>query len=129
MVLGSVPFKIVSDIPALHWRWLLLLKIEISSIVHCIMFDTMLTYGRFAIYLCTMLTYLNMYDHLLLSFYFLLLLLLHFVFVNLCLNDLSIFLWCHSDICRWYGQLCFCFSLILYLEYEFILQLMVWLFR
>jgi hypothetical protein len=30
-----VPFKIVSDRPALHSRWLLLLKIEISSIVHC----------------------------------------------------------------------------------------------
>jgi hypothetical protein len=30
-----VPFKIVSDSPALHSRWLLLLKIEISSIVHC----------------------------------------------------------------------------------------------
>jgi hypothetical protein len=29
------PFKIVSDSPALHSRWLLLLKIEISSIVHC----------------------------------------------------------------------------------------------
>jgi hypothetical protein len=26
-----VPFKIVSDSPALHSRWLLLLKIEISS--------------------------------------------------------------------------------------------------
>ena len=35
MVLGCVPFKIVSDGPALHSRWLLLLKIEISSIVHC----------------------------------------------------------------------------------------------
>jgi hypothetical protein len=35
MVLGCVPFKIVSDRPALHSRWLLLLKIEISSIVHC----------------------------------------------------------------------------------------------
>jgi hypothetical protein len=34
MVLGWVPFKIVSDSPALHSRWLLLLKIEISSIVH-----------------------------------------------------------------------------------------------
>ena len=32
---GWVPFKIVSDSPALHSRWLLLLKIEISSIVHC----------------------------------------------------------------------------------------------
>jgi hypothetical protein len=28
-------FKIVSDSPTLHWRWLLLLKIEISSIVRC----------------------------------------------------------------------------------------------
>jgi hypothetical protein len=53
----------------------------------CFMFDTMLTYGRFAIYLRTMLTYLNMYDQLLLSFYFLLLLLLHFVYVILCLNE------------------------------------------
>jgi len=35
IVLGWVPFKIVSDSPALHSRWLLLLKIEISSIVHC----------------------------------------------------------------------------------------------
>jgi hypothetical protein len=35
MVLGWVPFKIVSDEPTLHSRWLLLLKIEISSIVHC----------------------------------------------------------------------------------------------
>jgi hypothetical protein len=35
MVLGWVPFKIVSDSPALHLRWLLLLKIEISSIVYC----------------------------------------------------------------------------------------------
>ena len=32
---GWVPFKIVSDSPAHHSRWLLLLKIEISSIVHC----------------------------------------------------------------------------------------------
>ena len=32
---GWVSFKIVSDRPALHSRWLLLLKIEISSIVHC----------------------------------------------------------------------------------------------
>ena len=31
MVPGWVPFKIVSDSPALHARWLLLLKIEISS--------------------------------------------------------------------------------------------------
>jgi hypothetical protein len=29
------PFKIVSDSSALHSRWLLLLKIEISSIFHC----------------------------------------------------------------------------------------------
>jgi hypothetical protein len=35
MVLGWVPFKIVSDSPTFHSRWLLLLKIEISSIVHC----------------------------------------------------------------------------------------------
>ena len=35
MVPGWVLFKIVSDSPALHARWLLLLKIEISSIVHC----------------------------------------------------------------------------------------------
>ena len=35
MVPGWVPFKIVSDSSALHSRWLLLLKIEISSIVHC----------------------------------------------------------------------------------------------
>ena len=32
---GCVPFKIVSYSPSLHSRWLLLLKIEISSIVHC----------------------------------------------------------------------------------------------
>jgi hypothetical protein len=31
MVPGWFPFKIVSDSPALHSRWLLLLKIEISS--------------------------------------------------------------------------------------------------
>jgi hypothetical protein len=31
MVPGWVPFKIVSDSPALHSRWLLLLNIEISS--------------------------------------------------------------------------------------------------
>ena len=31
MVPGWVPFKIVSDSPALHWRWPLLLKIIISS--------------------------------------------------------------------------------------------------
>ena len=35
IVPGWVPFKIVSDSAALHSRWLLLLKIEISSIVHC----------------------------------------------------------------------------------------------
>jgi hypothetical protein len=35
MVLGWSPFKIVSDSFALHSRWLLLLKIEISSIVQC----------------------------------------------------------------------------------------------
>ena len=33
--LGWFPFKIISHSPALHSRWLLLLKIEISSIVHC----------------------------------------------------------------------------------------------
>jgi hypothetical protein len=32
MVLGWSPFNIVSDSPAFHSRWLLLLKIEISSI-------------------------------------------------------------------------------------------------
>jgi hypothetical protein len=31
MVPGWFPFKIVSDSPALHSKWLLLLKIEISS--------------------------------------------------------------------------------------------------
>ena len=31
MVPGWVPFKIVSDSPAIHSRWPLLLKIEISS--------------------------------------------------------------------------------------------------
>jgi hypothetical protein len=30
-----ISFQNVSDSPALHSRWLLLLKIEISSIVHC----------------------------------------------------------------------------------------------
>jgi hypothetical protein len=35
MVPGWVPLKVVSDSPALHSRWLLLLKIKISSIVHC----------------------------------------------------------------------------------------------
>jgi hypothetical protein len=35
MVPRWTPLKIVSDSPALHSRWLLLLKIEISSIVHC----------------------------------------------------------------------------------------------
>ena len=34
MVPGWVPFKIVSDSPALHSRWPLLLKIEISSNGH-----------------------------------------------------------------------------------------------
>jgi hypothetical protein len=33
-LVGWVPLKIMSDSPALHSRWLLLLKIEISSIVH-----------------------------------------------------------------------------------------------
>jgi hypothetical protein len=32
---GRVPFTIMSDSSALHSRWLLLLKIVISSIVHC----------------------------------------------------------------------------------------------
>jgi hypothetical protein len=35
MVPGWVPFKILSNSPTLHSRWLLLLKIEIFSIVHC----------------------------------------------------------------------------------------------
>ena len=35
MVLGWSPFNSVSDSPTLHSNWLLLLKIEISSIVHC----------------------------------------------------------------------------------------------
>jgi hypothetical protein len=35
IVLGYSHFKIVSDSSTLHSRWLLLLKIEISSIVHC----------------------------------------------------------------------------------------------
>jgi hypothetical protein len=35
MVPGWVPFKIVSDSPAIYSRWLLWLKIEISSIFHC----------------------------------------------------------------------------------------------
>jgi hypothetical protein len=34
MVLGWFPFNIVSDSPALYSKWLLLLEIEISSIVH-----------------------------------------------------------------------------------------------
>jgi hypothetical protein len=34
MVLEWSPFNFVSDSPALHSKWLLLLKIEISSIVH-----------------------------------------------------------------------------------------------
>jgi hypothetical protein len=34
MVIGWVPFKIVSDRPALHSRWLLLLKIKISLVVN-----------------------------------------------------------------------------------------------
>jgi hypothetical protein len=37
MVPAWVPFKIVSDSPTLHSRWLLLLKIYISSIVHSIL--------------------------------------------------------------------------------------------
>jgi hypothetical protein len=35
MFLGWVPFTFMSDSSALHSRWMLLLKIEISSIVHC----------------------------------------------------------------------------------------------
>jgi hypothetical protein len=35
MVPGWVPFKVVSDSSVLHSSWLLLLKIKISSIVHC----------------------------------------------------------------------------------------------
>jgi hypothetical protein len=35
MVLGWPPSKNVSDSPALHSRWLLLLKIEFFSVVHC----------------------------------------------------------------------------------------------
>ena len=34
MVLGWIPFKVLSNSLALHSRWLLLLKIEISWIVH-----------------------------------------------------------------------------------------------
>ena len=34
MVLGWFPFNIVSDSPALHSKWLLLLKIEISLVVN-----------------------------------------------------------------------------------------------
>jgi hypothetical protein len=37
MVPGWVPFKMLFDSPALHSRWLLLLKIEISSIVHLLL--------------------------------------------------------------------------------------------
>ena len=33
MILGWSPFNIVSDSPALHSKWLLLLKIEISLVV------------------------------------------------------------------------------------------------
>jgi hypothetical protein len=35
-VAGWVPFKVVSDSPALHSRWLLLLKIEISKEIYII---------------------------------------------------------------------------------------------
>jgi hypothetical protein len=59
MVLEWVPFKIVSDSPALHSRWLLLLKIEISSIVQYVKlllsmhlqlkFELILTYTKAAI--------------------------------------------------------------------------------
>jgi hypothetical protein len=34
MALGWSPFNIVSDSPALHSKWLLLLKIEISLVGH-----------------------------------------------------------------------------------------------
>jgi hypothetical protein len=34
MALGWSPFNIVSDSPALHSKWLLLLKIEISLVVN-----------------------------------------------------------------------------------------------
>jgi hypothetical protein len=34
MILGWFPFNIVSDSPALHSKWLLLLKIEISLVVN-----------------------------------------------------------------------------------------------
>ena len=34
MVLGWSPFNIVSDNPALHSKWLLLLKIDISLVVN-----------------------------------------------------------------------------------------------
>ena len=34
MILGWSPFNIVSDSPALHSKWLLLLKIEISLVVN-----------------------------------------------------------------------------------------------
>ena len=34
MVLGWSPFNIVSNSPALHSKWLLLLKIEISLVVN-----------------------------------------------------------------------------------------------
>ena len=72
----------------------------------CFIFDTMFMYGRFAIYLRTMLTYLNMYDQLLLVFLLILLL-----YVNLCLDELSIFLWYHSDI--WSIMFLFFFDTIL----------------
>ena len=34
MILGCSPFNIVSDSPALHSKWLLLLTIEISLVVN-----------------------------------------------------------------------------------------------
>jgi hypothetical protein len=34
MILGWSPFKIMSDSPALHSKWLLLLKIEMSFVVN-----------------------------------------------------------------------------------------------
>jgi hypothetical protein len=39
MVPGLVPFKIVSDSPALHSRWPLLLKIEIAAVKISAHFD------------------------------------------------------------------------------------------
>jgi hypothetical protein len=41
MVPGLVPFKIVSDSPALHSRWLLLLKIEKGEDLNVIFYQNM----------------------------------------------------------------------------------------